>query len=269
MAERKQLEFFLLRYVPDAVKDEFVNIGLVMVEPGAKDGGFAEVRFTRDWGRVRCLDPEADIEMLGALEREIRGQLGTARDREVLMHRMEDSFSNTIQLSPTKSCLAEDPVREIELMSSLYLETAKVAGKQEPKGRRRILERMRVAFEQAGVLRLLAPIAVEPYTKKGDPFHFDFGYRAGAEIKLFHAVSLKRSVETAVTLAARYPRIVPVMSEMTQAAPMLTAVIDDDLDRGDESVQFALSMMEDEKIRIAVAAEMPMIAEVARRELRA
>ncbi len=59
------------------------------------------------------------------------------------------------------------------------------------------------------------------------------------------------------------------MLEVTQAVPVLTAVIDDDLDRGSESVQFALSMMEDEKIRIAVAAEMPMIAEVARRELRA
>ena len=50
MAERKQLEFFLLRYVPDAVKDEFVNIGVVMVETGAKDGGFAEVRFTPGLG---------------------------------------------------------------------------------------------------------------------------------------------------------------------------------------------------------------------------
>ena len=37
MAEKRQLEFFLLRYVPDAVKDEFVNIGLVMVEAGAKN----------------------------------------------------------------------------------------------------------------------------------------------------------------------------------------------------------------------------------------
>ncbi len=36
-----------------------------------------------------------------------------------------------------------------------------------------------------------------------------------------------------------------------------------------ESIQFALSMMEEERIRIAVAAEMPKIAEVARRELRA
>jgi Ni,Fe-hydrogenase III component G len=59
------------------------------------------------------------------------------------------------------------------------------------------------------------------------------------------------------------------MSKVTAAAPVLTAVVDDDLDRGQDSVQFALSMMEDEKIRIAVAAEMPIIAEVARGELRA
>jgi hypothetical protein len=97
MADRRQLEFFLLRYVPDAVKDEFVNIGLVMVEPGANGEGFADLRFTRDWRRVRCLDPQADVEMLAALERDIRGQLGNAHDREVLMRRLEDSFSNVIQ----------------------------------------------------------------------------------------------------------------------------------------------------------------------------
>src|SRR5579863_5194427 len=109
MADRRQLEFFLLRYVPDAVKDEFVNIGLVMVEPGANGGGFAEVRFTRDWRRVRCLDPQADVEMLEAMEREIRGQLRQTGDRELLMRRLEDSFSNLIQISPAKGCLAEDP----------------------------------------------------------------------------------------------------------------------------------------------------------------
>jgi len=82
-------------------------------------------------------------------------------------------------------------------------------------------------------------------------------------------VSLKAGVDAAVLLAARYPRIAPVMSKVAQAVPVLTAVIDDDLDRRRDEVQFALSMMEEEKIRIAVAAEMPMIAEVARRELRA
>ncbi len=269
MAAKKQLEFFLLRYVPDAVKDEFVNIGLVMVEAGANGAGFAEVRFTRDWRRVRCLDPQADVEMLAALEREIRGQLATPQNREVLLRRLQDSFSNVIQLSPAKGCLAEDPVQEIEGLASMYLEAAKVGGKRIVSGRQRILATMRDAFEQAGVAKFVLPVPVAHYTKPGDPFQFDFGYRVAGEIKLFQAVSLRAGVDTAVLLAARYPRIAPVMSKVAGAAPALTAVIDDDLDRGQESVQFALSMMEDEKIRIAAAAEMSTIAEVARRELQA
>jgi hypothetical protein len=72
MAEKRQFEFFLLRYVPNAVQDEFVNVGVVMVEPGAD---FADVKFTRDWRRVRCLDPQVDIEMLEALENEVRRDL--------------------------------------------------------------------------------------------------------------------------------------------------------------------------------------------------
>ena len=269
MAASRKLEFFLLRYVPDAVKDEFVNIGVVMTEAGASGGGFAEVRFTKDWRRVRCLDPQADLEMFAALERDIRGQLTVAQDREALLKKLEDSFSNVIQLSPAKGCLADDPAREIEAMASMYLETAKVAGAREASGRQRILGRMRDAFEQAGVAKFILPVRVAPYTKPGDPFQFDFGYRVEGTIKLFHAVSMKTNLDAAVTLAARYPRITPGMLKVTQAVPVLTAVIDDDLDRGNESVQFALSMMEEEKIRIAVAAEMRMIAEEARRELRA
>jgi Protein of unknown function (DUF3037) len=269
MAEKRQLEFFLLRYVPDAVKDEFVNIGVVMVEPGANGSRFADLRFTRDWRRVRCLDPQADVEMLEALEREIRGQLGEAKDRATLLRRLEDSFSNVIQLSPTKGCLAEDPTAEIETMASIYLETVKVAGAREVSGRQKILGQMRDAFEQAGVRRFIAPVPAAPYTGPGDPFTFDFGYRVSGEIKLFHAVSLKASVDAAIMLAARYPKIAPAMEKVAGAAPMLTAVVDDDLDRGREEVQFALSSMEEEKIRIAAAAEMPGIAAAARQELRA
>jgi hypothetical protein len=269
MADRRQLEYFLLRYVPDAVKDEFVNIGLVIIEAGANVGGFGEVRFTRDWRRVRCLDPQADVEMLAEVEREVRGQLGTAHDRATLVRRLQDSFSNVIQISTVKGLLAEDPAAEIEVMASMYLEAAKVGGKREVSGRQRILAAMREAFEQAGVAKFVLPVPVAPYTKPGDPFQFDFGYRVAGEIKLFQAVSLKAGVDAAVLLAARYPRIAPVMSKVTDAAPVLTAVIDDDLDRGQESVQFALSMMEEEEIRIAVTAEMPIIAKVAQRELRA
>ncbi len=122
---------------------------------------------------------------------------------------MEESFSNVIQLSPVRRCLAEDPAREIETMASMYLEAVKVAGKREVSGRQRILATMRDAFEQAGVAKFVLPVPAEPYTKPGDPFTFDFGYRVEGTIKLFHAVSMKANVDAAVTLAARYPRIAP------------------------------------------------------------
>ena len=83
MAAFKQCEFFLLRYVPDAVKDEFVNIGVVLVEPGANGAGYADVRFTRDWQRVKCLDPVADLEMLEGLEDDLRTRLEGCQPRGV------------------------------------------------------------------------------------------------------------------------------------------------------------------------------------------
>jgi hypothetical protein len=269
MANRP-FEFFLLRYVPDVVKGEFVNIAVLLIESGANEPGlepFADVRFARDWHRVRCLDPQADMEMLGALEREIRAELATRHGRDDLLHRFEDSFSNVIQLSPMKGCLTEDPEREIKVMASMYLEGAQISEKRETPGRQRIFVKMREAFEQAGVLAFLAPVAAEPYTKKGDPFQFDFGYSVKGGIKLFHAVSLKRSVDEAMALWAGYVRTRPAMARMANAAPVLTAVIDDDLDRDKKSVQFALDMMKDDEIQIRPAAEMPMIAEAVQHEL--
>jgi DUF3037 family protein len=270
MAERKQLEFFLLRYVPDAVKDEFVNIGVVMVEPGANGAGFADVRFTRDWRRVRCLDAQADVEMLEALERDIRGHLGEARDRELLLRKLEDSFSNVVQLSPTRGCLADDPAKEIDLLARLYFEGPKPAARGAVSARQRILKNMRDAFEQAGVWPLLMKdVPVAPYSKPGDPLKFDFGYRVGGEVKLFHAVSLKASVDQAILLASRYPVIAKSMAHMNQVTPSLTAVVDDGLDRRPDEVRFALGALEEAKIRVTDSAALPEIAERARLELRA
>jgi Protein of unknown function (DUF3037) len=268
MVDLKQLEFFLLRYVPDAVKDEFVNVGVVMLESGAN--GFADVRFTSDWRRVRCLDPQADVEMLEALERDIRGQLVEARDREALLRKLDDSFSNLIQVSPTKACLAQEPAKEMETLASLYFDGPRRGTRPGSSERQRIVRSMRGAFEQAGVwTSLMKEIPAAPYTRPGDPFKFDFGYRVGAEIKLFHAVALKSSVEQAIMVAARYPTIGRGITRTLQANPSLTAVVDDDLDRTRSELQFALSSLEEERIRVATVAEMPLIAEQARLELKA
>jgi len=270
MAERKQLEFFLLRYVPDAVKGEFVNFGVLALENGPNGAELIDVRIMKDWGRLLCLDPQADLDVLSALEKEIRQEVGRTKDQVTLFKKMEDSFSNLVQISPVMPALTErTAIAEIEDVARMFLETPKLRRTREPAGRQKILETMREEFDKAGVLVLLNAVPTEPYTKPGDPFAFDFGYRFGGEIKLFHAVSMKASVDSAVMLAARYPKIVPTMAQITGAAPMLTAVVESELDRTSSETGFALEMMEESKIRIARTVEMEKIAELARRELRA
>src|SRR4051794_21166246 len=128
MAELKECEFFLLRYVPDAVKDEFVNIGVVLMGPnvGGIPGLYADLRLTKDWSRVKCVDPAADIEMLEAMEAEIREQLASADGRrEIILKKLDDSFSNLVQISGTKACLTKSPQEEIESLAKMYLESSR------------------------------------------------------------------------------------------------------------------------------------------------
>jgi hypothetical protein len=112
----RKLEFFLVRYIPNALRDEFINIALVMV-----GGGVAEVRFVRDWQRVLALDPDADIGLLKGLMGELRDGLRTGSQQDEILLMMETSFSNAIQLSPRQGCLTDDLTTEIETMTARYL----------------------------------------------------------------------------------------------------------------------------------------------------
>ena len=266
MAAQRQCEFFLLRYVPDAVKDEFVNIGVVMLEA---DAGFADIRLTRDWRRARCLDPDVDVEMLEAVGRDLRARLADVQDRDAVVAKLQDSLSNTIQLSVVKGCLTDDPRKEIEELASMYLETKRAGEKREARGRSLIVSQMRGMFEAAGVWKHMRQgIAVEQYTHKGDPLKIDCGYRSNGDVKLFHAVSLVSDVNTAKALAFSYPRIAAGILSQEQAATQLTAVVEDEIDQWDEGIQFALAVLEQSAIQVVRVREMSLVAELARKELK-
>src|ERR1700749_3835915 len=102
MAERKQCEFQLIRYVPDPVKNEFVNIGVLL-----RGGEQSALRFTRDWARVRCLDPDADTDMLEALELEVAQRLNVPSGHQPrqIMEMLEASLSNGVQITESKGYL--------------------------------------------------------------------------------------------------------------------------------------------------------------------
>src|SRR5579863_9653460 len=215
MIEKRKFEFYLLRYVPHAIRERFVEFGLIVRERAGD--GFAGVRFADSWRDLKTLDPTADLDLLESLKREIEGQFKILQDREVLMRWLEESYSNAVQVTRGKTYETTDQEGEIEILTSLYLKELPIpqgAQSTELSGRQGILKEMRNKFEQFGVWTLLIHgVPAAEYTKTGDPFKFDFGYRAKGQKKmnLFHAVSLKANVNAGITLAARYPEIASAM----------------------------------------------------------
>jgi hypothetical protein len=276
MTEYRQCEFYLLRYVPDAVKDEFVNLGVVLLETA--EGGFTDVRFTRDWRRVRCLDPDVDVELLESFEGEMRRMLqsqtpevinyrGPMSRREWLLKLLEEGLSNTLQITPARAVLTESPEKELGELARAYLES-EARGRRALSGRRVILQVMREAFESAGVWTLgRRDIALASYGAKGDPLKIDFGYRPNGVIKMFQAVSLETDMDAAKVLAFSYPTLRDGLRRMENAASELTAVMEDGLNRDDEAIGFALATLAAGGIRVAAVSEMPAYAESARVEM--
>jgi hypothetical protein len=274
MAEKRKLEYFLLRYVPNAVREEFVNIGLVMTEAGGDGGGFAGVHFTKDWRRATCLDPGIDVEMLEAVGRDVHARLKDVQSRALLLHEMMESYSNTVQLSSVKNCVAVDPETELRELAVKLVEAPKIEllkGQERPQrkwGRKWILEEMERGFREAGVWDSLHKnLPVTTYTNDKDDFTFDFAYSFRGEVKLFHAVSLVEKMKDAELFAFRVAKIGPKMANMRKETPRFTAVVEDDFDDADTDVISVLAMMKAEEIRVAPLREMDEIAKTARVEL--
>jgi hypothetical protein len=233
--------------------------------------GSAQVRFTRDWSRVLCLDPEADVEVLQALETDLRQKLREMNgDHDFILRRIQDSFSNAIQPSEFQACLAESPAAEADELARLYLERPpRQLPVREAGARVAMVRRMRSEFEAAGLVLpfLQERIPVSRYTRSGDPLKIDFGYSPNGTVKLFHAVTIRGDVNAAKVLAYSFPQLADGIKKAEGKQALLTAVVEDDLPANDEAVNFARQTLEQHAIRIAPVSTMPAIAAEAAREL--
>jgi Protein of unknown function (DUF3037) len=270
LTDRQRCEFSLIRYVPDPVKNEFVNIGVLLRSEDAR----AAVRFTRDWSRVRCVDPDADTTMLEALEAEIGRRL--ALDARAGVASLEDALSNAVQLTEAKACLAESFATELEGLMQLYVLTAKRRRESRRTGRGALQARMRTEFERAGVWELMQRrISAARYTRAGDPLRIDCGYRPNGVVRMFQAVSLAGDVEGAKVLAFSSADLAEGIARVEHATLELTAIVEplrevagEEIEEEQASYRFGVETMEREHIRVLTTSDLGRVAETARRELR-
>ena len=297
MAERFPCEFSLIRYVPDVVKGEFTNIGVVLRETQMQTSSDSEavrravtqVRFTRDWRRVRCIDSNADLELLEALEEDIAQRLiseatGPASAKPIL-GLLNDTLSNSIQITEPVPCLAESFATMMDELMRLYIETMKVKLSRDTSaqtGRNFIYQEMRKQFELAGVwAAMFKRYPVAEYTRKGDPMRLDCGYRPNGTIHIFHAISLAKDVDTARGLAFTTPLLRDGLNRKENAEVDLAAVVEpirsvsrengDGKDFTDEAAdlyRFGVASMESVGIRVLTINDLARAAETARVELK-
>ncbi len=273
VTHRRECEFQLLRYVPDAVRNEGVHIGVILREQGS---AHAEVRFTRDWRRVRCMDPDADTALLEGMESELRLRLQQGPGGK-MMRLLEESLSLNVQMTEPKAYLAESLPAGMEELMRLYVEPPPRERVPRLSGRAAIHARMRSEFEHAGVWDLLRKrIAASEYTRAGDPLRIDMGYRPNGVVRMFHAVSLDPGLEAAKVLAFSAAALRSGVQRVEKAGLELTAVIEpaarlgatDEEPERLEMYRFGVETMEEHQIRVLTTSDLGRVAETARRELR-
>ena len=119
MKKARRLKFVILRYRPIILNQSFVNIAVLSYE--VDTGSFGDARFLNGWEAALRLDPNADIEMLDALKREIQSGWPNVERREALLRMLLDSFSNSVQISEEHSCLTNNPLDEMQDLVLRYL----------------------------------------------------------------------------------------------------------------------------------------------------
>lgn len=214
----------VLRYVPNLLRDEFINIGIVLEEAQGERRGARLIEEQSELARLRRLHPEADLDVIRALGSELAARLeGAGPDAAApesvgagVVAKLEETLSNVLQISPPRGVLAEDFQAELDRLYAQQVSPP--AARQRAAGGRLaaaveatrawIRARANDVFQRAGVLRKMERgVRVEEYTEMGDPFRFDYGYRRNGTRGFVQALALGRDPAQAKVLAFTAARV--------------------------------------------------------------
>lgn len=259
-------QFYLLRYVPNIVRGEFVNLGVLLYDPAAKR--LLPPRLLENFARVRRLHPWADLDVLAALEKQIESEAaGQAANLTGCLERLQQ-FSNALECAEPKAVLTADPEAELERLFETYVLEPRYPGRVAAavEGTRAwIRSSMNAALEKAGLLRRLdRNVRVEEFTHQGDRFRFDFGWRRNGHRGFLQTLALEREVDRAKVLAYTMERISTRLAAQKLTA-RCTAVVE--APPAGETAELSARILAEQSIALVPVARLADFAERLRREL--
>jgi hypothetical protein len=193
----------ILRYTPNLLRDEHLNIGVVLHEPASGRAELRVVETESELARVRRLHPSADLDLMRRLDSELRWQMAQhGGDRQAWLDRLDQTLSNTLQLSPQRAVLTTDFDSELDRIYRDQVAPLRATRAEAAHSGAALRTRANEAFVRAGVLQhLQRGVRVEEFTYPGDPMRLDYGYRRNGTLGFLHTLALDRDLAQAKALA--------------------------------------------------------------------
>jgi hypothetical protein len=212
--------YVILRYTPNLVRNEWVNIGVLLFDPASGERRLRLIEDQEEFARVRRLHPAADEGLLRGLRDDLEDRLRDAQhtaeggDLQKLLAKWDDTLSNALQLAPQKGVFAEDLDAELERLYADHVAPQRAASRVGAAGSRAFVRNYCTQVWKLANLwgRLEKAVPVREFTFPGDPMRIDYGYRRNGTRGFVQTLSVSRApadckllAYTAARMAARAP----------------------------------------------------------------
>ncbi len=246
-ANERNCAYRILRYTPNLVRDEWVNIGVLLFDPQSGERRLRLIEEREEFARVRRLHPQADEALLRALRDDLEdrfesfrssqghGSNGDSNGRALqeLLRKWDDTLSNALQLAPQKGILSQDLDAELERLYGDHVAIPHAAARVgAPGSRGQMRSYCSQVFRHAHLWdRIQRSVHAAEFTFPGDPMRIDYSYRRNGTRGFLHTLSVSRSPGDAKVLAYTAERIAAKASLKTEFAAITDVALKGQNDR--------------------------------------
>jgi Protein of unknown function (DUF3037) len=223
---QKAYVYRVLRYLPNLVRDEWVNIGVLVFDENTGERRLRMIEESEEYARIRRLHPQADESLLRALRNDLEDRFVTASelfrgngeahaggngraDWLRLLGKWDDTLSHALQLSPQKGVYANDLDTETERLYADHVAPERGAARVGAPGSRGVIRSYCAQVLRQARLwdRLQKGVKAEEFTFPGDPMRIDYGYRRNGTRGFVQTLSVTRAPGDVKSLAYTVERI--------------------------------------------------------------
>lgn len=197
--------YIVARFVPDPVRDEAINIGVVLQCTSRK---FVACRFLDDFARVRRIRPDIETPLLRKFSDEFQERVIRFSDiysqpfiPEPLEHEsvieasfldnLSTQYGNRFQFTSPRGTLATDPIQELNHLFGIFVAEKQYVPKRPRITHSKLRDRLYTLFDRSQLLaaNLIKYEFVLPGKVKQDGWQFDFG-RDDHNISIYQSIAL-------------------------------------------------------------------------------